>query len=49
MIFAESQEEFDELWEQMKADAEEIGIDKVVENAKERFAYAKKLADEYVK
>lgn len=48
MVFAENQAEFDALWEQLKEDAKEIGVDAVVEDALARWEEAGKVVSAYV-
>lgn len=44
MVYAKDQAEFDQLWEQTKADAESLGIDQVVEDAVVRWNKAVETA-----
>ena len=45
MVFAKDKEEFDALWEQVKTDAEQLGMDKVLEDALARHDEGMKQAE----
>lgn len=47
MVFAKDEAEFDALWEQMKEDLETLGIEQVVEEAKEIWNTSKEMAEKY--
>lgn len=47
MMYAEDEAEFEAIWEETKADAEALGINQVIEDAKVRFQAAKDLAASY--
>ena len=46
MVFAKDQAEFDALWAETQDDAEALGIEQVIEDAKSRYAEAVKIATE---
>ncbi len=47
MVFAKDQAEFDALWEELKAEAAELGMEKVVADANVRWGQAKEYAEKY--
>lgn len=49
MIFAADEAEFDAKWEQLKADAEDMGIKAVHDQTVEDYSVAKNVVDKYVK
>ena len=47
MVFAKDQAEFDALWEDMKAEAAELGMEEIVADSVARWGAAKAEADKY--